>query len=136
MNNENGQCDEGEWLTMYNGLGWAASADTKRPDEAYRLIAALSSKEGQMKQAAYGVTMAAHKNCSDAFLAAFEGMDISPFLDVEENGVMIQHPASRYTTAWEGGFTTGLIPAWQEPERMAEVCVQMAQMMNDILATE
>ena len=32
--NGNGQADEGERCTMYNGLGWAASSDTKNPDAA------------------------------------------------------------------------------------------------------
>ncbi|MBQ2641270.1 MAG: sugar ABC transporter substrate-binding protein [Lachnospiraceae bacterium] len=134
--NGNGQCDEGERVSLYNGLGWAASAETKNPDAAYSLISAFCSEEGQKKQAELGVTMAAYKGCSDAFVSAFEGMDIAPFLTVEEDGTLIQHPASRYTTAWEGGFTTGLVPAWQHPETMADVCKEMAQMMNDVLATE
>lgn len=134
--NGNGTCDEGERVTMYNGLGWAASADTQHPNEAYSLISAFCSKEGQEKQAELGVTMAAYKGCSDAFVSAFEGTDISPFLTVEENGTLIQHPASRYTTAWEGNFTTGFVKAWQNPETMADVCKEMADMMNEILATE
>ena len=80
--------------------------------------------------------MAAYKGCSDAFVSAFEGMDISPFLEVEETGTLIKHPASRYTTAWEGGFTTGLVDAWQNPSSMADVCKSMADMMNEVLATE
>ena len=134
--NGNGQCDEGERVTMYNGLGWAASADTQHPNEAYSLISAFCSKEGQLKQSELGVTMAAYKGCSDAFVSAFDGMDIAPFLTVEENGTLIQHPASRYTTAWEGNFTTGFVKAWQNPETMADVCKEMADMMNEILATE
>ena len=134
--NGNGQCDEGERVTMYNGLGWAAAANTQYPDEAYSLISAFCSEEGQKKQAELGVTMAAYKGCSDSFVSAFEGMDISPFLAVEENGTLIKHPASRYTTAWEGNFTTGFVPAWQNPSTMADVCKQMAQMMNEVLASE
>ena len=134
--NGNGQCDEGERVSLYNGLGWAAAANTKYPDEAYSLISAFCSEEGQKKQAELGVTMAAYKGCSDAFVGAFEGMDISPFLTVEENGTLIKHPASRYTTAWEGNFTTGLVPAWQNPSTMADVCKQMADMMNEVLASE
>ena len=134
--NGNGACDDGERVTMYNGLGWAASADTQHPNEAYSLISAFCSKEGQEKQAELGVTMAAYKGCSDAFVSAFEGMDIAPFLTVEESGTLIQHPASRYTTAWEGNFTTGFVSAWQNPETMADVCKEMADMMNEILATE
>ena len=134
--NGNGQCDDGERVSLYNGLGWAAAANTKYPDEAYSLISYFCSEEGQKKQAELGVTMAAYKGCSDAFVGAFEGMDISPFLTVEESGTLIQHPASRYTTAWEGQFTTGLVPAWQDPSTMADVCRQMADMMNEVLASE
>lgn len=64
--NGNGQCDEGERVTMYNGLGWAVAADTQYPDEAYSLIAALSTEEGQQKQAELGVTMAAYKEIGRA----------------------------------------------------------------------
>lgn len=134
--NGNGQCDEGERVSMYNGLGWAAAYNTDLPDEAYSLISAFCSEEGQKKQAELGVTMAAYKGCSDAFVGAFDGMDISPFLTVEESGTLIQHPASRYTTTWEGNFTTGLVAAWQDPSTMADVCKQMADMMNEVLATE
>ena len=134
--NGNGQCDEGERVSLYNGLGWAAAANTDMPDEAYSLISAFCSEEGQKKQAELGVTMAAYKGCSDAFVSAFDGMDISPFLTVEETGTLIQHPASRYTTTWEGNFTTGLVAAWQDPSTMADVCKQMADMMNEVLASE
>ena len=134
--NENGQCDEGERVSLYNGLGWAAASDTQYPNEAYALISAFCSKEGQLRQSELGVTMAAYKGCSETFVDAFPNTDISPFLTVEAEGTLIQHPASRYTTMWEGQFTSGLVPAWENPGTMAEVCVEMAQMMNGILASE
>ena len=59
-----------------------------------------------------------------------------PYYDANGNGTLIQHPASRYTTAWEGGFTTGLVEGWQNPEKMADVCRAMADMMNEVLASE
>ncbi len=134
--NGNGSCDEAERCSLYNGLGWAAAHDTEDPKAAYDLISAFCCEEGQLKQSELGVTMAAYKGASDAFADAFEGMDISSFLKVEENGTLIQHPASRYTTAWEGGFTTGLIAGWQDPASMADVCKEMAAMMNEVLASE
>ena len=130
--NGNGSCDEGERCSLYNGLGWAAAANTADPQAAYDLISAFCCEEGQLRQSELGVTMAAYKGASDAF----EGMDITPFLMIEENGTLIQHPASRYTTAWEGGFTTGLVEGWQNPEKMADVCRAMADMMNEVLASE
>ena len=134
--NGNGTCDDGERVSLYNGLGWAADARTKDPQAAYDLIAAFCSEEGQLKQSELGVTMAAYKGCSDAFVNSFEGMDLSPFLDVEENGTLILHPYSRYTTRWESMFTTDLIPAWQNPSTMEAVCRDVAAKMNDILAQE
>ena len=134
--NGNGQADEGERCSLYNGLGWAAAANTADPKAAYDLIAFFCSEEGQLLQSQYGVTMSGYKGASDAFPTAFEGMDISAFLKVEENGTLIQHPASRYTTRWEGLFTEGLIPAWQAPETMEQVCRDMAAQMNAILDEE
>ncbi|MDO4336880.1 MAG: sugar ABC transporter substrate-binding protein [Eubacteriales bacterium] len=134
--NGNGACEKEERVSMYNGLGWAASADTEDPQAAYDLISAFCCEEGQLKQSELGVTMAAYKGCSEAFVNAFEGMDLSPFLEVEENGTLIQHPASKYTTRWESAFTTGLIAGWQDPSQMEEVCKGLAAEMNEILASE
>lgn len=122
-------------LALLVGDG-AAAANTEDPQAAYDLIAYFTSKEGQEKQAELGVTMAAYQGCSEKFASAFEGMDITPFLAIEEEGTLIQHPASRYTTAWEGSFTTGFVTAWQNPETMADVCGEMAAMMNEVLASE
>ena len=134
--NNNGTCEKEERVSMYNGLGWAASANTKDPQAAYDLISAFCSEEGQLKQSELGVTMAAYKGCSDSFIDSFEGMDLSPFIDVEENGTLIQHPASKYTTQWESAFTTGLIAGWQNPSQMEAVCKDMAVKMNEILESE
>ena len=132
----NGQCDPGERCSLYNGLSWSAAANTADPKAAYDLIAWFCGKEGQLKQSELGVTMASYKGASDTFVQAFEGMDLSPFLTVEETGTLIQHPASRYTTRWEGMFTTDLVRGWNEPEAMADVCRSVAAQMNDILAQE
>lgn len=134
--NNNGTCEKEERVSMYNGLGWAASAKTEDPQAAYDLISAFCSKEGQLKQSELGVTMAAYKGCSDSFIDSFEGMDISPFIDVEENGTLVQHPASKYTTKWESAFTTGLIDGWKDPSQMEAVCKNLAAQMNEILASE
>ncbi len=134
--NGNGQADEGERCSLTNGLGWAVDKNTADPQAAYDLIAWFCSKEGQQKQSDYGVTMSGYKGISESFPNAFEGMDISAFLKVEENGTLIQHPASRYTTRWESLFTEGFIPAWKDPSTMEQVCKDMAGQMNAILAEE
>ena len=63
--NGNGQVDAGERCSIYNGVGWAASADTDYPDEAWSLIEWLCNYDNQVKQAELGVTMAGYKGASD-----------------------------------------------------------------------
>lgn len=134
--NGDGECQKEERVSMYNGLGWAADANTADPKAAYDLMAAFASEEGQLKQAELGVTMAAYKGCSDSFVDAFEGMDITPFLSIEDDGTLIQHPASKNTTQWETMFTIDLVDAWKNPADMEKICKQMAEKMNEYLAEE
>lgn len=57
--------ETGESVSIYNGLGWAASANTDMPDEAFQLIEWFGTKDMQQKQADLGVTMAAYEGMSD-----------------------------------------------------------------------
>ena len=59
--------ETGRRASLYNGLGWAASASGEHTDEAWQLIEYLGSKEAQEKQAELGVTMSAYKDTSDAW---------------------------------------------------------------------
>ena len=134
--NENGQCDEGERVTIYNGLGWSIAANTKVPDEAWGLVSAFSCKEGQIRQSELGVTMSGYIGCSEPFAEAFGDMDMSAFTKVEEDGVLVFRPYSKYSARWEDDFTQMFIDAWNDPSLMEETCVSLAQSMNEILAEE
>ena len=61
--NGNGQCDAGERYSAYNGLGWAAAANTANPDACYSLISYFCSEKAQKEQAQLGVTMGGMKGC-------------------------------------------------------------------------
>ena len=43
--NVDGQCQKEERVSIYNGLGWAAYANTDDPDAAYSLISHFCSEE-------------------------------------------------------------------------------------------
>ena len=98
--NGNGQCDKGERYSAYNGLGWAAAANTANPDAAYSLISYFCSEKAQKEQAALGVTMGGMKGVSEDFANAFEGMDVSAFTRAEEEGDLFFRPYTRNTTVW------------------------------------
>ena len=139
--NGNGQCDAGERVSCYNGLGWAAAASTSNPDAAYSLIAYFCSRQGQIEQAELGVTMAGMPGVSDAFSGAFPGMDVSAFNKVEEDGELFFRPYSRNSVAWSTPITqTGaFLDAWQNPDDpalMAASCDNAQVIMETAIANE
>ena len=138
--NGNGKCDSGERYSAYNGLGWAASAATKNPDAAYSLISYFCSKEGQLKQAELGVTMAGMKGVSDEFANAFPGMDVSAFVKIEDYDLFFR-PYTRKTTVWEDALQQagGFLDAWQnpsDPALMATACDNAQAIIENAIAAE
>ena len=138
--NGNGQCDDGERQSCYNGLGWAASAGTANPDACYSLISYLCSEAAQVKQAELGVTMAGMEGMSDAFANAFEGMDVSPFIEME-NFKLYFRPYSRNTTVWEDKIQQAgaFLDAWQNPDDpavMSAACDNAQKIIEDAIAAE
>ncbi len=134
--NGNGTCEPEERCTIYNGLGWSAYSQTKVPDAAWGLISAFCSEDGQKKQSELGVTMAAFKGVSDQFASAYEGMDISAFVDIEEEGTLVFRPYSKSTGTWESRTSDALVAAWNAPETMEDVLRKCAADMNEILSEE
>ena len=139
--NGNGKCDEGERVSCYNGLGWAAAAGVSDPDACYSLISYFCSEQGQKRQAELGVTMGGMKGVSDEFANAFEGLDISAFLKVEEEGTLFMRPYTRKTTVWEDALQQdgGFLPAWQDPSDaalMATCCDNAQKIIEDAIAAE
>ncbi|HAJ73676.1 MAG TPA: sugar ABC transporter substrate-binding protein [Lachnospiraceae bacterium] len=139
--NGDGECQAEERQTCYNGLGWAASANTANPDEAAALIEYLCSEDAQVKQAELGVTMAGIPGISDAFANAFEGMDVSAFTDIETDGTLYPRPSTRNSGVWKNPMEQagGFLDAWQnpeDPEVMSTACDNVATMIRNAIAAE
>ena len=135
--NGNGQYDEGERVSIYNGLGWSASADVKDPQAAWDLIEWFSSHEMQVKQSELGVTMAGYIGDSEPFMtSAFPGMNIDAFLKMETEGKLVFRPYSKYTSRWEDDATRDLVTIWNDPSTLNDVLTKMASDMNNWLAQE
>ncbi len=139
--NGNGACDEGERQSCYNGLGWAIAHDVEDPQACYDLISYFCSEKGQKEQAQKGVTMAGMKGVSDEFASAFEGMDVSAFTRIEEEGTLYFRPYTRNTTVWEDALQQGgcFLDAWQNPSDpavMATACDNAQQIIENAIANE
>ena len=138
--NKNGTCEKEERWSAYNGLGWAASAATSKPDECYSLISYFCSEEGQKLQAEKGVTMGGMIGISEDFANAFEGMDVSPFIKAEEFSLYFR-PYTRNTTVWEDAIQQAgaFLDPWQNPSDaslMATACENAQKIIEDAIAAE
>ena len=125
--------ESGRRVSIYNGLGWAASADTDNPDEAWQLIEYLGSEEAQLKQAELGVTMSAYENTSEAWAQSAD-FNLQAYLNMMDD--MVIRPYSRETVTWENAVNEELKKGWTQEVSMEEACLNAAEVMNETLAEE
>lgn len=126
---------DGKRVSIYNGLGWAASASGKNTDASWSLIEYLSTKEAQLKQAELGVTMSAYKGTSEAWKNGFTGFNLQAYLDML-NAELVFRPYSRSTSTWEDMANTEFKAAWTGEATMEATCKKIAEEMNKTLSEE
>ncbi len=124
----------GERACIYNGLGWAAPANTDRADDCWALIEYLGSEAAQTKQAELGVTMSAFNGTSDTWINAAPDFNLQAYLNMWEN--MYIYPHSRNTQTWNEQINATLKEVWTGNMSMADGCKQCADQMNAVLAEE
>ena len=123
----------GKRVSIYNGLGWAASADTDNPDEAWQLIEYLGSEEAQIRQAELGVTMSAYEGTSEAWVGSAD-FNLQAYLNMMDD--MVIRPYSRETVTWENDVNEELKKGWTQEVTMEEACMNAAATMNETLDEE
>lgn len=123
----------GKRVSIYNGLGWAASADTDNPDEAWQLIEYLGSEEAQIRQAELGVTMSAYEGTSEAWAGSAD-FNLQAYLNMMDD--MVIRPYSRETVTWENDVNEELKKGWTQEVTMEEACMNAAATMNETLDEE
>ena len=135
--------ETGVRTSICNGLGWAASAMTDRPDDCWKLLEWFGSKEMQIKQAELGVTMSAYNDTSDTWVNCTDVFNLQPYLEIagesQDEGVtneLVLRPYTYNTTIWETAATNAFVEAWADPSKMAEVSTNYAAQMNLYIAQE
>ncbi len=124
----------GRRCSIYNGLGWAASADTANPDGAVQLLEWFGSKEMQTKQAELGVTMSAYEGTSDAWIKQTDVVNLQPYLDMMDDIVI--NPYSNNAKLWNDRLIDELTKVWNGQAKMKDACIAIADFMNTCLADE
>lgn len=121
-------------ISIYNGLGWAASAEGSNKENAWKLLEYLSSEEAQRMQADLGVTMSAYEGTSEGFVKKSENFNLQAYIDMMDEIVI--RPYSKDTVVWENMSLETLVKAWDGSAPMSDTCAEIAANMNASLEKE
>ncbi|WP_124068169.1 sugar ABC transporter substrate-binding protein [Clostridium sp. E02] len=124
----------GRRASIYNGLGWAASANTDMPEEAWKLIEYMGSKEVQKKQSDLGIVISAYEGTTENWIKAYPDFNLQAYLDMMDD--LVIRPYSKSTVAWTNMIHEKLIDAWNGTKPVKEVCQEIDQEMNAMLQEE
>ncbi|WP_459836468.1 extracellular solute-binding protein [Clostridium carnis] len=126
--------NDGKRATIFNGLGNAASAKTEHPQEAWKWLEYLGSKEGQEKQGELGVAIPAYNGAAETWVETNKKFNTKVFTDMVEYAKI--RPYSNSTAKWEDKATEILKKAYLGEISVEEASKETAKMMNDYLAEE
>lgn len=126
--------NEGGRSSIFNGLGNAISAATKHPDEAWKWVEYLSSKEGQERQAELGIAISAFNGTADKFTEAYPMFDTQCYIEMVDYAQI--RPYSNQTSIWEDKAYELLKGAYAGKEDTNAACEKTADMMDEALANE
>lgn len=116
------------------GLAWSAAAGGDNTEEAWKLIEYMSSEEAQIQQAELGVTMSAYNGTNEKWVAHQPEFNLQVYVDALEDDVI--YPYSKNTQAWYQMILDKMVAVWDGSRPMEEVCLEIADEMNQYLAEE
>lgn len=126
--------NDGTRASIFNGLGNAISANTKHPEESWKWVEFLGSKEGQTRQGELGVAIPAYNGTADSWVASNKTYNIKAFIDMVEYAQI--RPYSNTTTKWEDKAYEVLKDSFTGDRTVEEACKDTAKMMNECLKEE
>ena len=126
--------NDGKRATIFNGIGNAASATTKHPQEAWKWLEYLGSKEGQEKQGELGIAIPAYNGVAEKWVETNKNFNTKVFIDMVDYAQI--RPYSNSTAKWEDKATEILKKAYLGETSVEEACKETAKMMNDYLSQE
>lgn len=124
----------GKRISIYNGLGWAAAANTKNPDAAWALIEYLGTKPVQQKHSDLGVAISAYQGTAAKWVSTYPAFNLQAHLDMLADIVM--RPYSKTTVKRGNMAIDKLINLWTGKVSAEPVCKDIAVKMNKILKEE
>ncbi|MDR3166636.1 MAG: sugar ABC transporter substrate-binding protein [Treponema sp.] len=126
--------NNGKRATIYNGLGWVASARTKHPEEAWKLLEFFSREDVQHELSQSGIAISAYQGTAEAWTSRNTRFNLRAYTDQIPYGEF--YPYSKNAVVWHTMTDELLRDAWNGSRSVPEVCADIERKMNEMLANE
>jgi multiple sugar transport system substrate-binding protein len=120
--------------TVVHGLGLVIGKTSKHPEEAWKFIEFLSTKEAHEKVAQSGIVIPAYIEAQPLWSKAYTTIDVSAYVEaLKEN---VPYPASLDTSKWAQVEVDELTKVWTGQSTPEEACKKIEKEMDAILTKE
>jgi multiple sugar transport system substrate-binding protein len=120
--------------TISTGLSEAISAKTKHPEEAWKLVKFMGSKQAADVRAASGTVIPAYTTEAHGWVTSVPQYHLQSLVD--EIAVSVPYPVSKNTDAWASQEPQILGKAWTGAQTPQQAATAMATAMNAALSAE
>ncbi|WP_010233189.1 ABC transporter substrate-binding protein [Clostridium arbusti] len=120
--------------TIYNGLANSVSAKTKHPEEAWKFLEYLGSKEANTIHGEKGAAIPAYKGTEDSWVNAFSNFNVKVYPEMLEYGVVF--PNSESKAKWYPIQNETMTRVFSGQLSVDQGTSQISKQMNDLLAAE
>jgi len=120
--------------TIYNGLQNAVAAKTKYPEQSWKFLEFMGTKEANLLQAEKGAAIPAFKDTAQPWVDYSKEFNLKVYPEMLSYAVPV--PTSKTATQWKEYENNILKKVWSKELTVEEGCNQLAKQMNETLATE
>lgn len=120
--------------TIYNGLQNAAAAKGKYTEQSWKFIEFMGTKEANVIQAEKGAAIPAFNGTSQPWVDYSKGFNLKAYPEMLSYAVPV--PTSKTAAKWKEYENDILKKVWTKELTVEEGCNQLANKMNETLATE
>ena len=120
--------------SIYNGLGYSASAKTKYPEEVKKFLEFLSTEKANLIQAEKVAAIPAYNGTQQAWIDHNKDMDLKVFVDQLQYGVIF--PTSPHGSKWRAWENELFAPAFSGSADLKTTLNEYAKRMNKMIDEE
>jgi multiple sugar transport system substrate-binding protein len=123
-----------ESKSIIHGVGWSAYSQTKHPEEAWKLLKHMVSKESLELLARDGITIPSYAGMEKQWVETIPSANLQVFIDAVQNSVA--YPASLHTSMWQKIEKDELTKAWFGEQSAEQAMKKINEEMNEVLKSE